>query len=124
MGQHLMRRPPKYVQGFVDRWGKPRFYYRRPGFTRVALPGLPWSPEFMAAYEAALAGQPQIEPGKARHQPGTLNSVALRYMSSQTFKLLAANSQRNYRRAIERLCHRKDQNGQESRGCSASMSSS
>jgi hypothetical protein len=28
---------------------------RRRGFKRVALPSLPWSPEFMAAYEAALA---------------------------------------------------------------------
>jgi integrase len=67
----------------------------------------------MQAYENALAGQPQIEPGKTRHRSGTLNSVALSYVASQTFTLLAPNSQRNYRRAIERLCHRKDQTGQE-----------
>jgi hypothetical protein len=38
-----------YVLGFVDRHGKPRYYFRRAGHKRVALPGLPWSPEFTAA---------------------------------------------------------------------------
>jgi hypothetical protein len=28
----MMRRLPKFVQSFVDRHGKPRFYFRRPGF--------------------------------------------------------------------------------------------
>ena len=62
MGQRVMRRPPKFVQGFLDRHGNPRFYFRRAGFKRVPLPGLPWSPEFMAAYENALAGSnpPQL----------------------------------------------------------------
>ena len=31
MGPNLMRRPPKYVQAFLDRHGKPRYYLRRPG---------------------------------------------------------------------------------------------
>jgi len=37
MGPHLMRRPPKYVHGFIDRHGKPRFYFRRPGFKQLPL---------------------------------------------------------------------------------------
>jgi len=41
MGQRLMRRPPKYVHGFIDRHGKPRFYFRKAGFKKVPLPGLP-----------------------------------------------------------------------------------
>ena len=28
---------PKYVHGFVDRHGKPRFYFRRPGFETKRL---------------------------------------------------------------------------------------
>ena len=44
----MMRKPPKYCQGFLDRHGSARWYFRRPGFDRAALPGLPWSPEFMA----------------------------------------------------------------------------
>jgi hypothetical protein len=57
MGPNLMRRPPKYVQGFIDRHGKSRWYFRRPGFKRTPLPGLPWSPEFMASYEEAFNHQ-------------------------------------------------------------------
>jgi hypothetical protein len=35
-----MRRQPKYVQGFLDRHGRARFYFRRAGFKPVPLPGL------------------------------------------------------------------------------------
>ncbi|MBT1512573.1 hypothetical protein KIP88_18885 [Bradyrhizobium sp. SRL28] len=44
---------PLYVQHFIDRHDHARFYFRRKGWPSAALPGLPWSPEFMAAYEAA-----------------------------------------------------------------------
>ena len=49
MGPRVMSRLPKYVQGFIDRHGKARFYFRRAGFKTVALAGLPWSQPFMAA---------------------------------------------------------------------------
>jgi len=75
-----MRRPPKFVNGYIDRHGKPRFYFRRAGFKKVPLPGLPWSPEFMAAYEKALAGQP-IPVGAARVLPGTIRALAVSYYS-------------------------------------------
>ena len=39
-----------YVQEYRDRHGKVRRYFRRPGYKRVALPGTPGSPLFMAAY--------------------------------------------------------------------------
>jgi integrase len=45
---------PKFVQAFVDRDGRAYHYFRRRGSTRERLPGLPWSPEFMAAYQRAL----------------------------------------------------------------------
>ena len=60
---------PRFVHGFVDRHGKPRFYFRRLGFESKALHGLPYSAEFMSDYEAAMAGQPlhrlPIEGGRA-----------------------------------------------------------
>lgn len=47
---------PKYVQAWVDHRDDRAYYYlRRRGYPRVRLLGLPWSPSFMAAYEAALA---------------------------------------------------------------------
>jgi integrase len=51
-----MKRCEFIVQHWVDRDGRAHCYFRRRGFPRVRLPGLPWSPSFMAAYEAALAG--------------------------------------------------------------------
>ena len=53
----IMRRPPKWTNGYRDRHGKIRFYLRVPGRPQIPLPGLPWSPEFMAAREAALKGE-------------------------------------------------------------------
>jgi hypothetical protein len=82
MGPNLMRRPPKYTQGFIDRHGKPRWYLRRPGFKRTPLPGLPWSPEFMAAYEAAMEGAPRIEVGARHIKPGTVAAAVMSYFNS------------------------------------------
>jgi integrase len=76
----------EYVHEYRDRHGKRRFYFRRRGFKKVALPGLPGSAEFMQAYQEALAGQ-------ARHQeiaadrtiPGTVNAAIVAFYKSYTF---------------------------------------
>ena len=94
---------PRYVHGFVDRHGKPRFYFRRPGFESVPLPGLPYSPEFMRAYEAAVVGQARPR-GAARTRPGTMAALALSYFASPQFSALRSSSRYVYRRTIERLC--------------------
>jgi integrase len=93
---------PRYVHGFLDRHGKPRFYFRRPGFETVPLPGLPYTPEFMRAYEGALAGQPR--PRQTAARPGTMAALALSYFGSPQFGALRPTSQYAYRRAIERFC--------------------
>ena len=120
MGQSLMRHPPKFVQGFIDRHGKPRFYFRRPGFPRLRLPGLPWSPEFMAAYEQALAGQP-LQIGTQRVQPGTIRALAVSYFNSTAFRSMRSSSQTKYRRIIERLCREHGEVTSELPRCSANM---
>jgi integrase len=106
-----MRRPPKFVQGFIDRHGRPRFYFRRAGFKAVALPGMPWSPEFMTAYEQALAGQPLVI-GAKRVKPGTIRALAVSYFSSIAFNSMKPGSQRVRRRIIDRFCEQTDQAGQ------------
>jgi hypothetical protein len=99
------------VQGFVDRHGRPRFYFRRPGFDRVPLPGLPWSPEFMAAYETALAGQP-MQVASASVKPGTMRALAVSYYNSVVFRSMKASTQGVYRNIIDRFCGETDKNGQ------------
>jgi integrase len=101
MGPRL--RLPAYIHAFADRHGKARFYFRRAGFKKVPLPGLPWSPEFMAAYEEALAGQP-VQIGSARVRPGTLRALAVSYFASPTFRTKKPSTQYTYRNVIDRLC--------------------
>ena len=103
MGPRVRRRPPKYVHGFIDRHGKPRFYFRRPGFKQFPLPGLPWPPEFMAASEHAMTGQP-IELGSGRVKPGTIRSLAVSYYNSLDFRSLKDGTQRDYRSIIDPFC--------------------
>jgi integrase len=98
-----MRHPPKYVQGFIDRHGKARFYFRRVGFKAVPLPGLPWSPEFMAAYERAMGNGSAVEIGASRTNPGTINALVVTYYKSDEWDRLAADTQRTRRRIIERF---------------------
>jgi len=97
-----MRHPPKFVQAFIDRKGKPRFYLRRPGFKSVPLPGLPWSPQFMEAYEAALSGQP-LQIGASRTKPGTVAAAIIGYYYDQSFLALAPSTQRPLRGILERF---------------------
>ncbi len=103
MGPHMMKRPPKFVHGFTDRHGKARYYFRRAGFTKAALPGLPWSPEFMAAYEAAMNGDtaPRIEIGVSRTKPGTINAAVVGYFNSTAFLSLKASTQTTYRGILQ-----------------------
>jgi len=98
----MKSRAPKYCQIFTDRQGRIRAYFRKPGYPRVRLPGLPWSPEFMAAYEAALRGDP-VEPGADRTPPGSLNAVIVSYYRSGAFLGLSESTRRTYRGIIERL---------------------
>ena len=98
-----MRRAPRYVHAYVDRHGKPRFYFRRPGFKKIALPGLPWSPEFMQAYEAALNHALPIVIGARRTRPGTVDDAVARYLGSVVFAALAPATQKNRRSLLERF---------------------
>jgi hypothetical protein len=94
---------PPYVHAFRDQYGerKPRYYFRRPGFKRVPLPGLPWSPMFMAAHEQAMAGQwEQVPIGSSRTVPGTVNAAIISYLGSQDFTTALAPGTQISRRAI------------------------
>ena len=76
---------PKYTRAWVDkRDSRAYYYFRRRGFPRVRLPGLPWSPSFMAAYEAAMNG-PRTAIGAGRIKPGSVAAAVTEYFDSQQF---------------------------------------
>jgi hypothetical protein len=101
---------PRYVHGYVDRHGKVRFYLRRRGFKKIALPGLPWSAEFMAAYQAALAGQP-LSIGVSRVLPGSMHALTVSYYSSPEYLAMKSNSQQVRRNIIDTAAHRRCDRG-------------
>jgi hypothetical protein len=96
----------KYVNAFVNRDRKNsrvRYYFRRRGSKAIPLRGLPGSEEFMAAYAAALAGVPDVEIGVSRALPGTISALVVAYYGSDEWHKLAADTQKNRRRIIERF---------------------
>lgn len=101
MGGCVTRIKLMYVHEYNDRHGKLRRYFRKSG-KRVALPGIPGSPAFMAAYESAVAG---IEPHKAVRTPreGTAHALTISFMRSAEFKNLKPKSQKVYRLVLERF---------------------
>jgi integrase len=95
----------RYVQQWIDRRNdQPRYYFRRPGFKLVKLPGSPFSEEFERAYREAMAGQPAPVTGNRQFLPGTMNALAVSYFNSVGFRSLAPSSQSLYRTLIDRLC--------------------
>jgi integrase len=102
---------PQYTHGFIDRHGKPRFYFRRKGHKQIPLPGLPWSPEFMTAWEAAMKGDatPALTIGANQTKPGTVDALVVAYFASSQFLSLSPSVRATYRGIIERF---RKENGQ------------
>src|SRR6516165_10509812 len=96
----------QYVKSYINRHGKVDTYFRRRGHPLVRLPGLPGSPEFMAAYNDAL-GSPvarvSVEPGAARTRPGTIAALITRYIASGSFQIAQNSSQAQYMRILNML---------------------
>src|SRR5262245_44430310 len=75
----------RFVQAWVDQDGRAHHYFRRAGYPRVRLPGLPGSPEFNRAYEAALGSMPDPI-GASRSKPGSVAAVIAGYFASPAFR--------------------------------------
>ena len=97
-------KPFRYVQSFVDRkTGAVFHYFRRRGYPRVRLPGLPGSREFIEAYQRALDSQ-QMPTGAARTKQGTVNAAIVGYYDSMMFfGSLAPSTQAIRRQILERF---------------------
>jgi integrase len=92
----------KFVQSWVDQEGRVYHYFRRPGYSRVRLPGLPGSAEFLVAYQTALDG-PALPIGAKRSKPGSVNAAIAGYYTSLEFRSLAAGTQAMRRAILERF---------------------
>jgi integrase len=93
---------PKYIDRFVDRFGVARYYFRRKGGPRIALPGLPYSTEFMDAYQAASTDQglPRLS---TRNEPGSVGAALVDYYASAMWADLSDGSRKFRRPILERF---------------------
>lgn len=89
-----------HVQRLRDRHGTVRHYFRKPGCPRATLPGEPGSPEFLAAYRAALAA---MAVPKQRAAEGSFEALVISWYGSPKFTQLGPSTQRVYRRIAERM---------------------
>jgi integrase len=93
----------RYVKAYRDRHDKPRHYFRKPGCKSVALPGLPGSDAFMAAYGEALANTPRVEIAATRTRAGSIDAMVVGYLGSAAFAHLAPASRKKYQQILEGL---------------------
>jgi integrase len=98
----MSRKLPQYVQAFVDSEGRPYHYFRRPGYQRLRLPGLPWSSEFMAAYSAAMESK-STPIGAARLRPGSVAAAVAMFYGSLAFAALSPDAQAARRSILEKF---------------------
>jgi integrase len=93
----------QYVQAFVDRRTGAVFrYFRRPGYPHVRLRGLPGSPEFNRAYEAALTAD-ALEIGATRTKAGSVDAIIVAYYQSLEWRSVSAGTQAQRRSILERF---------------------
>ena len=93
----------QFVHEYVDRHGHPRRYFRRRGYKKIPLPGVPGSEEYMAAYARALAEAQPAPVGMKRSKTGTLGAAITGYLASGAFVALAPSSQHARRLILEKL---------------------
>jgi integrase len=92
-----------YVKVYRDRHGRVRRYFRRRGCPDVALSGSPGSPEFMAAYHAALDAPAKRS---SPHVAGSFAKLLENYYRSVEFANLKPRSQRLYRICLDPIAKR------------------
>lgn len=103
MGGRGMTVRIKHVQVIEGRNGQLRYYFRKPGMPRARLPGKPGSSEFMAAYQAAAAGQPLPQSINEDGDAGTFRRLIVEYLRSPKYLKGKASSQAVTRSILERF---------------------
>jgi integrase len=99
----------RYVKSDVDRHGNARYYFRKRGMsTKIRLPGLPGSTEFMQVYQACLSGAHPTVEAAATPAPApdrtSFRWLCTQYFGSAEFKQLEPTTQRRRRSILETIC--------------------
>ena len=92
-----------YIQAYPDRHGTWRYYFRKKGMPRVALPDPKAGQDaFMAAYQLAKDG-PAAAPASPKAPAGSFGALCDEYLTSAEFSNLRPVTKSELRRVVERL---------------------
>ena len=103
-------RNPPYIAKDRDRHGNLRIYVRVPGRPKVRIRHAMGSPEFWAAYRAAIAAEPAGaefptgEPRAEKPKPGSLRGLCEMYFRAPEFTGLAPSTRRGRRGFLDAVC--------------------
>ncbi len=98
----------RYVTKDRDRHGNVRFYFRRPGKSKVRLRGVPGSDEFVDSYRMAVG---EIGSCKASARK-SFEWLCERYFKSGDFDALEENTRRKKRAVLGEICNTAGGSGQ------------
>lgn len=92
----------KYIVEDADRHGNLRIYVRRPGHKKVRIREQPGTPQFMAAYNAAIRGAAQ----PLTNDRGSFGYVCKAYFANKIFDRLDQSTKAWRQRELEELCEK------------------
>jgi integrase len=102
MGYIMAQIEFKYLHRTKNRHGKYYYSFRKKGHKRMAIPGVPGSAEFVAAYESALG----LSISEKKIKPGSVSALVSLFYGSTKFAGLAKHStQRTYRHVLDSFCY-------------------
>lgn len=93
----------KYLLEDRDRHGKVRIYFRKRGRRKIALKHPPGSPEFMAEYQAAIAGD-TLPADPSKPALASLRWLCMAYMGSPEFMGMDPRTRRVRKLILDGLC--------------------
>jgi hypothetical protein len=105
-GGHVGKAPPrkrlKHVDRYIDKNGIARHYYRRGHGRRIALVGMPGTPEFEASYQAAafVAREAFLRKIKRDAEAGTVGLLVRHYLESAILDHLSTAARRAHARVL------------------------
>jgi enterobacteria phage integrase len=99
----MPKRLPPYCEGWRDRHGKYRVYFRRSKGPRTPLPGAVGSDEFLAAYNSALARKVFESTTSRRGEQRSVASLITAYLRSGSYRALRSSTRAGYLSRLEIL---------------------
>jgi integrase len=94
----------KYLWKDKDRHGNVRLYVAPPSRAKIRIRERPGTPEFLAAYQAAIDGEGIDNRGTVQLARGSFGYACKAYMASGTFRALDPGTQDWQRRELEGVC--------------------